>query len=312
MTRIDQLMTTARPWPADAGLETFAIFLEGRELPQFASFVLLDDAEGRALLDRWFGRFLDLARTGGTGFVLDTATWRANMGWAAALGLDEDGIARVNVQAVDYAKAFRTRHEAEGLPIVVNGLVGPSGDGYRIDTARTAGEAQAIHRPQLAALAGAGVDMVTAMTMTYPDEAIGIARAAAEVGLPHVISFTLETDGRLASGLSLHQAIAAVDQATGSSPLFYMVNCAHPTHFSAALPGPQRDRIGGVRANASRLSHAELDEATELDDGDPVEFGALYAELPRLLPNLRLIGGCCGTDHRHVGAACQHLHGHAA
>lgn len=312
MTRIDRLMTTSRPWPADAGLETFAIFIEGRDLPQFASFVLLEDAEGRAILDRWFTRFLDMARAGGTGFVLDTATWRANMGWAGALGLDAAGIARINAEAVAWAKAFRDRHETAELPILVNGLVGPSGDGYRIDTARSASEAEAIHAPQISALAEAGADLVTAMTMTYPDEAIGIARAAKRHGLPHVISFTVETDGRLIPGISLHEAIAAVEAATEGSPLFYMVNCAHPTHFGTALPGPMRDRIGGIRANASRLSHAELDEATELDDGDPAEFGALYAEFPRLLPNLRIIGGCCGSDHRHVGAACGHLHGVAA
>lgn len=308
MTRIDRLLTTTRPWPADAGLETFAIFHEGRDLPQFASFVLLDDAEGRAILDRWFGRFVDLARAGGTGFVLDTATWRANMGWAGALGLDGEGIARVNFKAVAYAKAFRARHETADLPILVNGVVGPSGDGYWIDSARTAAEAEAIHMPQIESLAGAGVDLLTAMTMTYPEEGIGIARAAMRHGLPHVISFTVESDGRLISGLSLHEAIAVVDAATGSSPVFYMVNCAHPTHFGSALAGPMRDRIGGIRANASRLSHAELDEATELDDGDPVEFGALYAEFSRLLPNLRIIGGCCGSDHRHVSAACGHLH----
>lgn len=308
MSRLEKLLTTNRPWPADAGLETFAIFMEGRDLPQFASFVLLEDAEGRAILNRWFDRFVDLARQGGTGFVLDTATWRANMGWAEALGLDEDGIVRVNRAAVEFAKTVRARHESAQLPILINGVVGPSGDGYRIDTARTASEAEFVHAPQIAALAGAGADMVTAVTMTYPDEAIGIARAAARHGMPHVVSFTVETDGRLISGLSLHEAIAAVDAATGESPLFYMVNCAHPTHFGAALPGPMRDRIGGIRANASRLSHGELDEATELDDGDPEEFGALYAEFPRLLPRLRIIGGCCGSDHRHVGAACGHLH----
>lgn len=308
MTRIDRLMTTSRPWPADAGLETFAIFNEGRDLPQFASFVLLEDADGRAILDRWFTRFVDMARAGGTGFVLDTATWRANMGWAEALGLQESGITRINAEAVGWARAFRDRHETAELPVLVNGVVGPSGDGYRIDAARSAAEAEAVHATQIDALAAAGVDMVTAVTMTYPDEAIGIARAAKRHGLPHVISFTVETDGRVVSGMSLHEAIAAVEAATEGSPLFYMVNCAHPTHFGAALPGPMRDRIGGIRANASRLSHAELDEATELDDGDPAEFGALYAEFPRLLPKLRIIGGCCGTDHRHVGAACGHLH----
>jgi S-methylmethionine-dependent homocysteine/selenocysteine methylase len=312
MTRLDQLMTTTKPWPADAGLETSVIFHDGRDLPHFASFALLDDAEGREILVRWFERFIALARAGDTGFVLDTVTWRANMGWAGPLGLDEAGVRQVNAEAVAFAKAFRARHEDAALPILVNGLVGPSGDGYRIDRARSATEAEAIHLPQIEALAGAGVDLVTAMTMTYPDEAIGIARAAQRAGVAHVISFTLETDGRLACDLALHEAIAAVDAATGGSPLFYMVNCAHPTHFNTSFPGPQRDRIGGVRANASRLSHAELDEATELDDGDPAEFGALYAEFPRLLPKLRIIGGCCGTDHRHVASACGHLHGRAA
>jgi S-methylmethionine-dependent homocysteine/selenocysteine methylase len=312
MTRIEKLMQTRTPWPADAGLETAMIFHEGFELPQFASFVLLDSPAGRAGLERWFDGFVALARNGGTGFVLDTVTWRANMGWASALGLDEDALRAVNARAVDFAKALRQRHEKAELPIVLNGVVGPSGDGYRVGEARSAKAAEAIHTPQIEALARAGVDMITAVTMNYAAEAIGVARAAAMTGTPHVISFTVETDGNLPSGQPLHDAIAEVDAETAASALFYMVNCAHPTHFSDKLDGPLRARIGGVRANASRLSHAELDEATELDDGDPAEFGALYGDFPRLLPNLRIIGGCCGSDHRHVGAAVGHLHGHAA
>jgi S-methylmethionine-dependent homocysteine/selenocysteine methylase len=246
-----------------------------------------------------------VAQAAGTGFVLDTATWRANMGWAAAMAMDVGAITAANRRAVDFAHDYRRRHETERLPILVNGVVGPAGDGYRADITRAVEAAEACHAVQIGALAGAGVDLISAVTMTHPDEAIGIARAASRHGLPHVISFTVETDGRLPDGTSLPDAIARVDAETDGSPLFYMVNCAHPTHFSGVLHGPWVDRIGGVRANASRLSHAELDVMTDLDDGDPEEFGTLYRDLGRLLPNLRLIGGCCGSDHRHVGAAAR-------
>ena len=308
MSRIDSLMTSPGPWVADAGLETAMIFHEGFDLPHFASFPLLDSEPGRAALTRWFDGFADLARGHGTGLVLDTVTWRANMGWAAAMGMTETDICAANRQAAAFAAAFRARIETPGMPVVVNGIVGPAGDGYRIDTMLTAAAAEAIHLPQIDALAKAGIDMVTAMTMTYPAEAIGVARAAARCGMPHVLSFTVETDGRLVTGQGLQDALAEVEAETGGSALFYMVNCAHPTHFAAALAGPMRARIGGIRANASRQSHAELDEATTLDDGDPDEFGALYAGFRDLLPNLRIIGGCCGSDHRHVAAACNHLH----
>lgn len=310
MSRIEKLMKADSPWIADAGLETVMIFLEGIDLPSFASFVLLDSPSGKAALTRYFDKFIDLAQSGATGLVLDTATWRANMGWAAAMGLDAAAIRSANLRAAAFAQACRDRSETGTLPILVNGVVGPGGDGYRVDTAQSEAEAQALHSVQIAALAEGGVDMVSAVTMTYPAEAIGIARAASKHGLPHVLSFTLETDGRLPNGQSLQSAIAEVEAATAGSALFYMVNCAHPTHFRHVLEGAWISRVGGVRANASRMSHAELDAATELDDGDPEEFGALYRDLADHLPNLRLIGGCCGSDHRHVGAASAHLHHH--
>lgn len=308
MNRIDRLMAGTTPWPADTGLETAMIFHEGFELPEFASFVLLENPKGRDALARWFDGFVELARKGGTGFVLDTATWRANMGWAGALGLDEAGVVRANTEAVAFARTWRARHESPDLPILINGVVGPSGDGYRVEVGRAVDEAERIHTPQVRALAAAGVDMLTAVTMTHVEEAIGVGRAAKAAGLPHILSFTVETDGNLPSGQDLQAALADVEMATGGSALFYMVNCAHPTHFAHRLEGPMRDRIGGLRANASRLSHAELDEATVLDDGNPAEFGSDYAALGALLPGLRIIGGCCGSDHRHVAAACGHLH----
>lgn len=308
MSRIDRLMTSRTPWPADAGLETVMIFHEGLDLPQFAAFRLLDSAAGQAALTRYFDRFVALARAGGAGFVLDTATWRANMGWAAAMGMDRAAIHNANRRAVEFGLAYRARHETDALPILVNGVVGPAGDGYRGDQALTADAAEDLHAVQVRALAMGGVDMISAITMTYPAQAIGIARAAARHGLPHVLSFTLETDGRLPNGQPLQDALAETEAQTGGSALFYMVNCAHPSHFARELAGPLLARIGGIRANASRLSHAELDESTVLDDGDPVEFGHFYAAFGRHLPNLRLVGGCCGSDHRHVGEACRHLH----
>lgn len=310
MSRLEKLTKADTPWIADAGLETVMIFLEGFDLPNFAAFVLLDSDEGRAVLTRYFDHFARLARQAGSGLVLDTATWRANMGWAAAMGMDADAIRAANLRAVAFARDCRDRLETDTFPILINGVVGPAGDGYRIDTALTAQEAEDVHDLQIETLAKGGVDLISAVTMTYPAQAIGIARAAKRHGLPHILSFTLETDGHLPNGQTLQAAIAEVDAATGGSPLFYMVNCAHPTHFMSVLGSDWVKRIGGIRANASRLSHAELDVTTELDDGDPVEFGRLYRDLGGLLPNLRLIGGCCGSDHRHVGAASAHFHHH--
>lgn len=312
MTPVDLLLSSPRPYIADAGLETSLIFHDGFDLPCFATFTLLDDPDGRAAILRWFDRFAGIARDSRTGLVLDTTTWRANMGWAAALGRDAEGIASANAEAAAFAAGLRDRYAGEGLPVVLNGLVGPSGDGYAPHAMLTPDQSEALHATQLRALARAGVDMISALTMTHAGEAIGVARAAVAEGLPHVISFTLETDGRLPSGQALHDALAEVEEATGASPLFYMINCAHPTHFAGDLPGPMRDRIGGIRGNASRLSHAELEASSELDDGDPLEFGQLCAALARDLPNLRVVGGCCGTDHRHVAAACGHIHGAAA
>ena len=193
--------------------------------------------------------------------------------------------------------------------IALDGVVGPRGDGYVVGTTMSATEAASYHALQARAFADAGADMVTAVTMTYVDEAIGVARAASAAGLPAVISFTVETDGRLPSGQALGEAIAAVDAATEGAVAYFMVNCAHPTHFDSTLEagGAWVERIGGVRANASTMSHAELDESTELDRGDPAQLAAEHQRLQGLLPGLTVVGGCCGTDHEHVGAIASAL-----
>ena len=285
----------------DGGLETTLVFLEGIDLPDFAAFPLLDHDDGRAALERYFGAYLDIAEQHDLGFVLDTATWRANADWGARLGYDAGRLGGVNERAVVHAHGLAGVRP--GVRTVIDGVIGPRGDGYVIDLTMGPDEAAEYHSLQTAAFARAGADMVTAVTMTYVDEAIGITRAAAAAGLPVVISFTAETDGRLPSGATIGDAIEAVDRATDGGPAYYMVNCAHPTHFAAALPvGESSRRIKAIRANASRMSHAELDAAEELDRGDPDDLADQYRHLDDVLDDLRVVGGCCGTDHAHIAA----------
>ena len=303
MNRIDRIAGAERPWLTDGGIETTLIFEDGFDLPLFAAYVLYETPEGRAALARYADRYLKLASRSAPGFLLGTATWRANMGWAGQLGHDETAIRRINAEAVALARAARAAWEREDFPILVDGIIGPAGDGYAPGRPLAVAEAEALHHPQIKALAAAGADLVTVLTMTQTGEAAGVARAARATGIPAVISFTVETDGTLPDGSALADAIAAVEREAGEAVLWYGVNCAHPTHFQDRLSGDWTGRIGLVRANASAKSHAELDEATELDEGDPVEFGVLHGDLARRLPGLRVIGGCCGTDHRHVGCA---------
>jgi S-methylmethionine-dependent homocysteine/selenocysteine methylase len=294
-----------RPFITDGGMETTLIFHEGLDLPEFAAFVLLDDEQGREALRSYFRPYIDIARKRGVGIILDTPTWRANADWGERLGYSAEALAAVNRRGVMLLDELRAESGAEP-PIVIAGCIGPRGDGYRADALMSADEAEQYHAAQIATFAGTSVDLVSALTLTYADEAVGIVRAAQAADIPVAISFTVETDGRLPSGEALREAVEAVDEQTGGAAAYFMVNCAHPTHFAHVLEdaGPWLDRIHGVRANASAKSHAELDEAEELDEGDPADLAARYRELRKRMPNLNVIGGCCGTDHRHIGEIC--------
>lgn len=292
----------------DGGLETVMIFEEGLELPEFASFTLLREEAGRAALRRYYEGFLAIAAEHGTGFTFDPPTWRASEKWGAALGYSPAEIADLNRVAVAFAREVCERAAGE-VPVAITGTIGPEGDGYSPESLLSAAEAEEYHAKQVAVFAAEGVDMISGLTMTYVEEATGIVRAAAAAGLPVSVSFTVETDGRLPSGEPLREAVERLDAETGGAALYQMINCAHPTHFAAELAGEEAwlGRIGGVRANASRRSHAELDEAEELDSGNPEELGVEYAALEPRLPDLRVVGGCCGTDQRHVASICAHL-----
>ncbi|HEY6378328.1 MAG TPA: homocysteine S-methyltransferase family protein [Candidatus Dormibacteraeota bacterium] len=286
---------------SDSGMETDLIFNEGYDLPLFSSFVLLNDEAGTEALRRYYRRHAEIARASGVGFILEAATWRASSDWGARLGFTREALDEVNRRAVELLVTLRGEFDAT-IPVVVSAAVGPRDDAYRPSALMTAAEAQRYHSTQIRSLSSSDADLITAFTLTHTGEAIGIARAAKAVTMPVVLSFTVETDGALPDGTSLRDAIATVDEQTDHAPAYYGINCAHPSHFAPVLePGAAwMERVRMIRANASRRSHAELDESDTLDAGNPGEFGVEYAQLRATCPGLTVLGGCCGTDHRHV------------
>ncbi len=287
---------------ADGGIETTLIFLDGLELPDFAAFTLFASEDGRTALRKYFRTYIDLAARFRTGLVLESATWRASADWAIRRGYSAAQLADANRAAIAMLDELRTESASAGAPIVISGCVGPRGDGYVPGSTMSANEAEAYHGRQIRVFGETSADMVGAITMNYVEEALGVTRAARHAGMPVAISFTVETDGQLPTGQSLRSAIEQVDAETASYPAYFMVNCAHPEHFDAVLaPGAAwSQRIRGIRANASRMSHAELNESVSLDAGDPCELGQQYAKLRRAHPQLTVMGGCCGTDTRHI------------
>lgn len=303
---------TGAPFLTDGGIETTLIFHEGFELPDFAAFHLLRFPEGEAALYKYFRTYAEIATRFGTGLILESATWRANPDWGTRLGYTSEALADANRKAIHLLENVRNEYESARTRLVISGCVGPRGDGYLPNRAMSEREAEAYHREQVETFAGAAADMVCAITMNYVEEAVGIARAVQQTDTPVAISLTVETDGRLPSGQTLREAIEQVDEATSDYPSYYMINCAHPTHFERVLTAGEAwvERIRGLRANASRSSHAQLNESPELDMGDPAELGLEYAQLKTRLRQLNVMGGCCGTDHRHIeqiASACLSL-----
>jgi homocysteine S-methyltransferase len=290
----------------DSGMETSLIYHHGIELPHFASFDLMKNAEGRAIVDAYYSKHAALAKHKGLGFVLETPTWRANKDWGARLSYTPGQLAHVNRETVALMLDIRERFETPNSPMPISGNIGPRGDGYRIDTKMTVKEACAYHAQQVETFSQTEVDFVSGFTMNYTEEAIGIILACELANIPAVISFTVETNGKMASGESMKEAVEKMDAATGAYASYYMINCAHPTHFESAIAAGENwvQRIKGLRANSSRKSHAELDASTELDDGNPHELGRQYRALLKKIPGMTVLGGCCGTDIRHVEQIC--------
>lgn len=291
----------------DGGLETTLIFHNGIELPLFAAFDLLKNADGRRALRNYFAQYAKIARQNKVGIVLETVTWRASKDWGQQLGYSFNELKQFNQQSVRELQSIREEFETEDAPIVISGCIGPRGDGYNPINLMTVNEAEDYHRQQIEIFHRSDVDMISALTITYPEESIGLANITKSLNIPIVISFTVGVNGNLPNGQTLKSAIECVDEATDNAPVYYMINCAHPTHFDHVLVADENwtTRIRGLRANASKKSHAELDEALELDDGNPVELAQQYQELRQRLPQLNVLGGCCGTDHRHIEEICK-------
>lgn len=292
----------------DGGIETHFIFNEGYDYEHFTVFQLNDSEAGRAAMRKYYEPYVGIAKKAGQGFLFDTNTWRANPDWGALVGYDAAELWAVNKKAVAFCRELSSVFAAEGVPTLISGAIGPRRDAWKHDAEMSIAEAETYHAPQIDALAEAGADFVTAYTLTNTAEAIGIAKAAESKGISCVLSFTLETDGNLPGGMSLQQAISDVDAATNAYPAYFMINCVHPIHFAATVRqgGAWVNRIGGLRVNASMKSHAELDESETLDIGDWNDLAQRYSRVLPLLPNIRVIGGCCGTDHRHIGSICHH------
>lgn len=295
----------------DGGLETTLIFDQDFELPEFAAFPLLYKSEEKKVLRDYYLSYINVAKKNRFGFILESPTYRASKSWGDKLGYTDDEINEVNRKAIALLAGLRRDFEDRNTPMIISGCLGPQGDGYHIDGKMSVAEAKKYHSGQIKAFKQTEADIVSAYTLNYVEEAIGIARAAQDADIPVVISFTVETDGRLPSGQPLGEAISLVDEATGFSPLYYMINCAHPTHFNHVLQGGSSwlERIKAIRANSSCKSHAELDESVEIDRGDRTELKNEYINLLNLLPNLSIFGGCCGTDHHHIEEICSGLTG---
>ncbi|CAF1443227.1 unnamed protein product [Adineta steineri] len=289
------------------GLETALIYKGGIDLPCFASCYALKEDTNREWMKNHIAKFVKVGQKYNVGVILETPTWRANPDWINKIDFSGEDVISINSKAVDLINDIRNEYQTEKVPIVINGVVGPRGDGYNPTVVMSADEAQVYHTAQIDALSKTNADMITAVTLNYPEEAIGIARAAKEVHMPVAISFTLETDGKLPTGQTLKEAIELVDNATQNLPVYYMINCAHTSHFDHVLnpEEPWVRRIHGIKGNASKKSHAELNESTVLDDGNPVDFGQCNQILSHKLKNLNILGGCCGTDTRHVEETCK-------
>lgn len=302
-----QIIIKDEPYLTDGGLETTLLFHEGIELNNFASFELLLNDEGKKILKAYYQKYIDIARSYGVNFILESPTWRSSSNWGNKMGYTKSDLNDINKKAILFMREIAVENNLNRFNTIVSGCVGPAGDGYTIDTKMTAEEAQQYHHDQIQSFAMADPDIVGAITMNYSEEAIGITNASKQTNIPVIISFTLETDGNLPSGESLKQAIALVDKASSNYPLHYMINCAHPEHFMKVLSkdGDWKRRIKGVRANASCKSHEELDNSHSLDIGDMKDLAQNYQQLISVLPELKIFGGCCGTDHRHIQKICE-------
>ncbi|CAF0971053.1 unnamed protein product [Adineta ricciae] len=289
------------------GLETYLVYQKKMNLPYSATFPVLKSEAGCEVIKDYLSQFAMIAKKYGAGLIFQAVTWRASPDYLKKLGYEIEDLPSIVQQAVDLLVDIRNEYETETTPIVINASMGPRGDGYNPTTIMSPDEAQTYHSTQINAFSQSKADFITAFTLNYPEEAIGIVRAAKAVNMPIAISFTVSSDGRLPTGQSLKDAIEMVDSVTVKAPIYYMINCAHPNTFEKLLDPKEAwvQRIHGFKSNASKKTHEQLDESKELDDGNPQEFGQCNLALLKKLKHVNILGGCCGTDIRHIEETCK-------
>lgn len=288
------------------GSQTTLMYKHNCQLRAFATYELLFSEQWNGTMRRMVEEYGDVAVKRGVPLLLDTETWRASANWYSTLQTPEEQRAQVHALALQQAQevAQYVRDKSGGrVPVMIHGVVGPRKDAYLHDASLSVQVAREYHSAQVAEMRALGVGLVGAYTLTSSAEGAGFAAAAAAAGMDCMVSFTLDVDGRLPSGEELGEAIAKVGAGEGRAPVCYMVNCVHPRYIREVVERARGEawvgRIGGVRANASAKSHAELAASDELDEGDAVEWAKEVVGLREVLPGLKVIGGCCGTGAEH-------------
>lgn len=294
--QLGKLMTTA------GGFETWMQYVDGFKLRHFCGFELLNDVRGRSCLGDYHRKVVEAAVANGFGVINEGLHYRASRDWGELIGLSRAALEEINVRGIEFYRDFAREYASPETPMVVGGVIGPRGDAYNMGRHIDAVEAEDYHSEQIQTFKRAGADLVTAMTFSSVEEAVGVARAAKSQGMPVVVSFFVARGGRLKGGESIEEAIKHVDAATGNAPAYYMINCTHPTEFEPGLtPGAWIGRLGGFMPNAVAMETLDLCKLGHLEDGDPEELGAQMASLAERIPHANVWGGCCGTDSRHIG-----------
>lgn len=260
------------------------------------------DHAGREALRTLYGQYLEIGRAAGLPMIVGTPTWRASAERVRLAGLAE---VDVNGDGVRFLASIRDAYGRYVGRVIIAGMMGCAVDAYRPETALSEEEAVVFHRPQAQALAAGGVDCLLAATLPHAGEARGLARAMAECEVPYMLSFVVRPDCTLLDGTPLGEAVAAIDAAAAPAPLCYLLNCVHPRVFEAALLSERgrsrcvRERVIGLQANASAKSPEELDGSPCLDSDPPEVLADAMLRLRRRF-GTKILGGCCGTDNRHI------------
>jgi S-methylmethionine-dependent homocysteine/selenocysteine methylase len=284
------------------GFETWLQYVDGFTLRHFCGFELLNDARGLSCLKDYHRKVVEAAIANGFGVINEGLHYRASRDWGELTGFSREALEEINIRGIEFYKAFAREYASPETPMIVGGVIGPRGDAYNVGRTPGAAEAEDYHSEQILTFRKAGADLVTALTFSSVEEAIGLARAAKSAGLPVVISFIVARGGRLKGGETIEDAISRVDAASGDTPAYYMINCTHPTEFEPGLTeGRWNGRLGGFMPNAVAMETLDLCKLGHLEDGDPEELGGQMATLARRFPQVNVWGGCCGTDSRHIG-----------